>query len=192
MIPPLRHRGQIVRTIAVGDDLAITVDDAPGAYFACAHREPSDKRAGGAPRDRVPGSLHFHSGLTLSPGARVEIDGTTLELIGPVDPQRSGTTLLGYRADVLPLSVLYPRQAALQELGGAVVSAAIPCALWQPRERDTDRGNYADYVAEAPVEHAAVLSEPNRQLAFGAATFKIGRALIDYELPRVELELTRG
>jgi hypothetical protein len=189
---PLNARARRTRLLAVGEDLAVSADTTPGAFFACHLHKPSPKPAGGSPRDRRPGTLTWRDGPILHIGSRVELwADQEWELVGEPAPVRSGLSLLGSSAEVLPLAELYPRIGTLQLLGGGSPIPDVPFAAWQPTERDTDRGTYADYLGEVPVEYEQAL-EPNRQLLAGTETLKIGRASIDYETPRIQLELTRG
>lgn len=188
----LSERAYRSRLLTIGDDLTVTLDEAPSAYMACSLRSASVSTTGN-PRATEPGEVRWTQGPTLTAGSRLSFwSGEEWELLEAPSPVRVNNTRVGWWAPALPTAGLYPRVAALQELGGAPTAVTVPLSLYQPSERDTDRGNYEDFAGDAPLDLAEHLTIANRQLAIGTETFKIARATPDYETPRVSLELRRG
>lgn len=191
----LTSRARQTRLVTVEPDLDVPVvdDDIDSAFFPCALREPFAGPTSAPPRERPATLLQLRLGLNLTAASRITTtDGVVYELLAPVAPLRAAHIGLGFQAPVMRLGDLYPLSATLEELGGADVATAVPLALYSPSERNSERGDFDSYLAECPVEYAERLREPNRQLTLGTRTFKITRAVVDYQTPRVELELRRG
>lgn len=195
MLPAyLSERAVRSRLVTVGTDLEVTVDDDSTPYFACSLREPDEAPTDGAPRDRPAAQMSFLDGPDLTVGSRVNFwQGEEWEIVEGPAMVRTGFTLVGYRAFVLPVADLWPRTAALTKLGDEDPlegGEEVPCAIWQPSERDTDRGSYGDYLGEVPIEFAALIVD-NVDFILGEEAFRIAKSSTDYETPRVSLELTR-
>lgn len=175
------------RLVTIGAGLQVTIDTDLSDPFSCAIQEPAERDSAPAPRDRTPAELRWIDGPPLAAGSRITVDDVVWELV-----DRPVAHRLVHTAAVLSLAELYPRIGALQALGGGALAANVPLAVWQPSEADRDSGNFEGYRGEAPIEHREVLETDNAQIALGATTLKIVHATVDYERPKVNLELRRG
>lgn len=192
---PLSDRARQVRDVEVSSALALTITATSGDYFACRRlpvpipRRPSDS----SPRESGEREkLIFDQAQELGSADRVDVWGAgEYELLSDPRSLRSGNGEAGFEVEVMPPARLYPYEATLEEQGGADVST-VRCAVFSVTERTTDRGDYADYLGQAPIEHEAALKARNRQLHLGARTLKIVSAVTVFDPPHVSLRLRQA
>lgn len=148
-----------------------------------------------SPRAMPSVKLQYPSG-TLTPdvvplraGDRVEIDGTTYELLGRARQVQSGRRVIGAECAVLPVDVLYPQEALLLN-GQEVLRSDIVFAAWAPTETSSDRAGYETLQAEAPLDFVADL-RPNRTLNVSGTRYHIYSASVPTNGPRVAMTLRR-
>lgn len=190
---------QVRRTllVTIGADLGVNLDFSNGTYFPALLQPPEDTggEAEGAPRSMLPHKLFFDSApQTLSVGGRVQLQSTgeIYELTSRVRTVRVAETIMGYEAEAMKFTELYPRLATLKESNDTEVQTALRCAIYTPDERVAGRGDYENYEGEAPIEYEAALQGKNRKLTLGSRVFRLVSAVANYELPHVALELRAG
>jgi hypothetical protein len=89
----------------------------------------------------------------------------------------------------MPLGVLYPQSADLQDQGGVLVLKGMHISLWEDATSRSGEGMYLTYSAEAPIEYAGELLVKNRQLVINDIQFRIVDPFVFYEVPRVRMTL---
>ena len=198
-----RHRARVTRRLTVPATGAVTVDATVGAWFdvLALPVEAADDTDGG-PRATRPRRQLFYTTTGLRPGpadlaagSRVDIEvrgETTVawEVLGPSPPVRVGSDIEALEATVMRVTDLYPSVADVKDTGGQTMQAAVPCAVWQTTgAAEQPRGEVAAWDGEAPPEHHAVLSAPNRRLHVGAQPLRIAQAVLHRPVPRVAMTL---
>ncbi len=176
----------------------------PAPNFKCALLPPkaaSTPAADAAPRASANRSVMYWMAKNIkgqaqpayTAGARFDVDGMSYELVSGSRALRIAQRIHAYHAEVLPVVTLWPLTAQLQELGGVVVEANVPVAIWEGAgEVQRGRGMYDDIEAEAPPEFLAELEHRNRQLVLGGYTYRIKSALPHFQQPHVQMRLTRN
>lgn len=198
MLPAsLPLRAQRTRLVRVADDLDVTLELTPTDYFACDLRASGPRASDGSPRERSASVLHLQSHApTLKAGSRVTFwNGHGLgewELLADPSPVRAGGFTFGHAAPVEAVDVLYPLRGRIEAKGGESIADPIKLAIWRPSERDAERGNYADWLGEVPIDHREALEAANRRIVVGDLALNVRSAVADFDAPRLSLELTRG
>lgn len=196
-MPHVRMTDSAMRTrhVEVTDQLAITLDEDPGAAFPCKllsetiPSRPSDA----SPRETAARQqLLFENPQELRSADRVEITGTTYELLSDPRPLRLATKVLGYSAEVMPAEKLYPVRGDLQEQGGDVVQANVKLSIYQPTDVVAGAGDFGDQLGQAPCDYYIALEGRNRALAIGTQRFVIAEALPVFESAYMQLRLRRS
>ncbi len=196
----LNEEARITRLVTIGSEQVATVTAAVGPWRPARFAPPTATAPAddASPRGQAATTLEYVEGWLalgpLDPGDRVERrrGAIALEVVRAARAvfTRSGA-VDGWAVDVLPVAELYPVTASLQEQGGAIVRAALTCAIWSDSTRREPTGEYHDRLGEAPVEFAAELAVANRQLVLGSQKLRITSAEVDVTGPRVRLSLRR-
>jgi hypothetical protein len=195
----LRDRARRIRHVAISNTLEVSIDTVPSAYFPSALYPP--KAVGddfeGSPRENAPRSrlVFATGGPEIAAADQIAIyGGGTWELVKSTRALRKGEHTIGYEAEVLAPDVLYPLQATLAEQDWAAVTGEdpIPVAVYVPDQEATDRGSFETYEAQAPIEFDPVLQVRNRGLVLGGKRFRIGKAVANFEVPHVTMQLKRA
>lgn len=120
---------------------------------------------------------------------RIESGSLTYELLGVPRELYTGRRTIGVEVAVMPLGVLYPQSADLQDQGGESVLKGTHISLWEDATSRSGEGMYLTYSAEAPIEYAEELLVKNRQLVINDIQFRIVDPFIFYEVPRIRMTL---
>lgn len=88
-------------------------------------------------------------------------------------------------------SLPYKERALLFEQDGTEVAQLVPLTIWPAGRRSTDRGEYYDYEAEAPLRLSNQLRVVNRYLELAGERYVIVEATIHSVIPHVALRLRR-
>ena len=190
------------RTVTISTAGVIAIDDVTSGSFRAGvflPREPVTNESDGAPRANAPRTIVWYpaEGLlsavpTVRPGDRLLDDEDEYEVLGGPGNRRAGVRTIVYELEVLPTRLLYPILGDVLRQDGTILQAGIRLALYPTGgERVAGHGEYQDYTAEAPVEYAAHLAEPNCQLAVGAARYRVSEATVHRQQPHVEMAVTR-
>jgi hypothetical protein len=195
---PLNQRIRRVLSVSLDAEMALTLDDDPSAYFPAHLAQPSGENSTSdiSPRQgRATSTLWLGPRLpvVLHPSDRIEVAGTTYELLSAPRAVTEGRSAIGHRVPVLPIGELYPRTAAVHPLGDDDPAGEIECSLFSLASRNAPRGDYHDSFGEAPASALALLEGPNRELRFeGGERWKIRDASLSREVPFVALSLTKA
>lgn len=181
------------RAITVSDELVVTVS--PLELPMRAQIYPTRDTTGGGPDSSPrsgPSSLLWYpasSAVELRPGDRVLDSATEYEVLTEALPRRAGLRVLCWEVTIIPVERLYPVLAQLRELGGEVIDAEVPVALWTGGVSNTGRGEYETTEAEAPPEYMAALSARNRELVVDGRVYRIVSALLHRTSPHVRMQV---
>lgn len=195
---PFNKRVRRVLHVDAGDDLTLTLDPAPSAYFPANLAKPQGDNGllDGAPRTSLsPWRLTWLRAAELGVCDRVEVPhDATYELLSKPKPVMNGRRVVGYSAPVLPVDLLYPRSAELYDLGGEDPVATIACALYTEQDSQRGRGDYRDTFADAPPnawEHFD--GTRNRELRFeDGSVWRVMNPMLAPEVPYVSMTLKRA
>lgn len=196
---PLNKRVRRVLAVSVADDLAVSIDETPGAYFPAGLQPPQfDNNTGdGSPRTVLaPWRLYWSRvPARLGPCDRVEVPGdATYELLAAPKPVLAGRSRVGFSAPVLPVEQLYPRSAELRALGADEPIATVECAVFQSREIHGQRTTSEDAFCELPPSAWQHIDRKETQrLVFGPnREAKISEAALGTEVPFITATLRGG
>lgn len=189
-------RGSLVRKVSGGPSGYTYEEPAPNGFF-CNLIEgrgnvlptESSPREGSYSKVQLPAGTIAPLHPPANPGDRVVVQGETYELIGRPRQLMSGRRILGAEVAVMSVNDLYPFQALLVE-GQDMVRADIILAMWTTGANTTDRGAYALYEAEAPLDFAEDL-KVNRSLTISGQRFNIAQAIQPLTSPQVKMVLRR-
>ncbi len=152
--------------------------------------DPGDTDA--APRAwRNPHLLWYKPGQLASAikaGDRFDSKGVSWEALSATHGKRAGLQVLVNEVRCLPVNLMYPITAQLQNIGGLAIQQ-VAIAAWQTAEAASDRGSYKDLSAEASVDLHVALAVANRQLRFGNRTYRISDVVIVTNQPYVRMTL---
>lgn len=192
MIVPLSDRARIVRRVSLSTGAPVVVDIEEGA-FPCQLSAPTESGSG-SPRDTPPHLLRWARGIygpgsSLSGSSRIYVQGFLFECTSASTREiRQGSWVAGYEVNLVKVSDLYPLQAQLTEQNKTVVIAAMPCGLWSPSESHQDRGEYENWLGEAPVNYWADV-RINRSLVIAGKRYRITSSVLELTPPRVSFEV---
>jgi hypothetical protein len=189
---PLKLRVRRTLAVAVAPDLSLSLDDAAGAYFPAGLQAPQadNGQLDGSPRTSLaPWRLYWsRTPAELHACDRIEVPGdTTYELIAQPREVSSGRRVVGRSCPVLPVDVLYPREAELKDLGIDAAIAAVRCVIYSEREEQGQRSSYVNTFAEFPPSVWPHLDgAANRELHFAdGSVWRIAEATLAPEMPYV-------
>lgn len=194
---PLNQRVQRTLSVSLDPQMGLTLDAAPSGYLPAHLAQPSGENSTSdiSPRQgRAAATLWLgpRMPVALQPCDRIEVDGTTYELLSAIREVTEGRGTIGYRVPVLPLGELYPRTAAVHKLGTDTAEGEVECSLFSLISRNASRGDFDDSFGEAPASALALLEGSNRELRFeGGERWKIRNAELSREVPFVALALTK-
>lgn len=188
MITPLPDRARIVRRVSFLAGSPVVVDQEEET-FPCQLTAPTESKSG-PPRDTPPHLLRWSSGIYgpgdyLSGSSRILVQGALFECTSASTREiRQGAWIAGYEVDLVKVSDLYPLQTQLVEQDKTVVMPSVPCALWSPSENHRDRGEYENWLGEAPVDFWQEIQR-NRSLMVGGKRHRIMSSVLELTPPRV-------
>lgn len=194
---PLNQRIRRVLGVSLDADMALTLDERAMACFPAHLAQPSGENSTSdlSPRQgRATATLWTGPRLpvTLRASDRVEAGGATYELLSAPREVTNGRATIGYRVPVLPIGELYPRSAAVHEMGNDRAVGEVECSLFSLASRDGTRASYQDSFAEAPASALDLLTGRNRELRFeGGEVWKIADASLSREVPFVAMTLRK-
>jgi hypothetical protein len=194
---PLNQRIRRVLSVSLDAGNALTFDTDPSAYFSAHVAQPTGENSTSdiSPRQgRASATLWLGARLplVLHPSDRIEVGGTTYELLSAPRQVTEGRSTVGHRAPVLPVGELYPRAASVHALGDDDPAGGIECSLFSLAHRNASRGDYQDSFAEAPASALELLSGTNHELLFdGGERWKITDAALSREVPFVAMTLRK-
>jgi hypothetical protein len=196
---PLNQRIRRSLSVTLDAGNALTLDDDPSTYVPAHVAQPTGENSTSdiSPRQgRATATLWLGSRLPLMLNAsdRIEVAGTTYELLSAPREVTEGRTTIGHRVPVLPIGELYPRTAAVHVLGDGTSAGEIECSVFSLAHRNAPRGSYDDSFGEAPASALELLTGAgNRELRFdGGEVWKIRSASLSREVPFVALSLSKA
>lgn len=190
---------RVVRRVVIDDSLVITVTDYIETWFGAqfiASTSTKQRQDSASPRGN-PDLLRYRGGVLepeggpLGPGARLEVDGGTFEVLSPPREVRVGRSLQAFEVPLLWIPRLYPVVGDLEEQGGALVTANVGFSVYATDESHTVTGTYEDLQAETDISHHAAC-RINRHLAVDGTEFKITSAEVDHDGAYVRMTVRKS
>lgn len=194
----MNRRANTIRRVTIdAADAVALVDGEEPVFYADITLPRSGKTGDQDPRSTPPTTLRWRTGPLgpaggpLSVGSRVRtIDNVYEVLTGPTDVYATNR-VIAQEVEVLPVSSLYPEEATITDQAGDVLAVEAICAVWSPNEDHTERGDYEDFNAAAPLDHRNLLVR-NNQLRMGGDIFRILTSTVEAGNARVSFSVRRA
>lgn len=200
-MPLFTDKIRITRRVTVEDDGVATVTPVVDPALFDAELTPPRLRSS-PPRPGSPQSIGVFTlrywkspvsfyAASLQAGDRFEAKGNEWEVLKDAED-----ILVGMRAGIqmtqaLPLTILYPFQAKLEEMNEVEVDPDVRVAIWEPAETHQDTGTYHNYRGQVPIEFRNQVRN-NRVLSIGDQKFKITTSEFDLVDRRVYVDLRKA
>lgn len=192
---------KITRRVTVADDGVAIVTSVAGSPQFEAELTPPRLRAT-PPRPGSPQSIGVFTlrywkspvsfyGDPLQAGDRFSAKGNEWEVLKDAEDILVGLRSGIQQTQVLPITLLYPFQAVLEEMGGDEVEPNVRVAIWDPAEVHEDTGTYRNYRGQVAVEYRNLVRN-NRVLAIGDQNYKITASEFDLVDRRVYMNLRKA